>query len=209
MGVPGFFMWLLKNYKKEGFVINKTKLDSNSEILNDINNIDYFLIDANCLIHPVCYKVIADNPDLNDNDKLEDKMINSVLLYLEKIIEYVKPKIGIYLAIDGVAPIAKIKQQRTRRFKSVIDKIMWDNIKKKHSRPITVSWNNNAITPGTKFMVKLHKAILYWMKNQELKVIYSSCMTPAEGEHKLYNLLELIKKMELIIHMLYMGWMQI
>ena len=26
MGVPGFFMWLLKNYKKEGFVINKTKL---------------------------------------------------------------------------------------------------------------------------------------------------------------------------------------
>ena len=194
MGVPGFFMWLLKNYKKEGFVINKTKLDSNSDILNDINNIDYFLIDANCLIHPVCYKVIADNPDLNDNDKLEDKMINAVLLYLEKIIEYVKPKIGIYLAIDGVAPMAKIKQQRTRRFKSVIDKIMWDNIKKKHSRPITVSWNNNAITPGTKFMVKLHKAILSWMGKQEFKVIYSSCMTPAEGEHKLLQFIRTNQK---------------
>ena len=71
MGVPGFFIWLLKNYKKEGFVINKTKLENN-DLLNEINNIDYFLIDANCLIHPVCFKVIADNPDLNDNDKLEN-----------------------------------------------------------------------------------------------------------------------------------------
>ena len=89
MGVPGFFMWLLKNYKKEGFVINKTKLDSNSDILNDINNIDYFLIDANCLIHPVCYKVIADNPDLNDNDKLEDKILLLVDIQLVPSVEYI------------------------------------------------------------------------------------------------------------------------
>ena len=26
MGVPGFFLWLMKNYKKEGFVFNKAKL---------------------------------------------------------------------------------------------------------------------------------------------------------------------------------------
>ena len=186
MGVPGFFIWLLKNYKKEGFVINKTKLiDGNKEILSEINNIDYFLIDANCLIHPVCFKVIADNPDLNDNDKLENKMMNAVLEYLDKLIEYVKPTKGIYLAIDGVAPLAKIKQQRIRRFKSVADKIMFNNIKKKHSKPLNNNWNNNAITPGTEFMVKLHNIIINWANKQTFEVIYSSCFTPAEGEHKL------------------------
>ena len=185
MGVPGFFIWLQKNYKKEGFIINKSKSDISPEILDEINNIDYFLIDANCLIHPVCFKIIAENPDLNDNDKLENKMMNAVLLYLDKLIEYVQPKKGIYLAIDGVAPLAKIKQQRIRRFKSVADKIMWDNIKKKHSKSITTHWNNNAITPGTEFMEKLHNIIISWASKQTFEVIYSSCFTPAEGEHKL------------------------
>ena len=26
MGVPGFFLWLMKNYKKEGFVFSKERL---------------------------------------------------------------------------------------------------------------------------------------------------------------------------------------
>ena len=146
MGVPGFFLWLMKNYKKEGFVFNKSKLlltdikflknnkkftddeiakiqlqnQYTQSILDEVNNIDYFLIDANCLIHPVCFKIVAENPDLSDNDNLENKMMNAVLEYLDKIISYVNPSKGIYLAIDGVAPVAKIKQQRSRRFKSVI-----------------------------------------------------------------------------------------
>ena len=203
MGVPGFFVWLLKNYKKEGFVINKKKLEENNDTLlevktndtlSEINNIDYFLIDANCLIHPVCFKIIAGNPDLNDHDKLEDKMINAVLIYLDKLIDYVKPKKGIYLAIDGVAPIAKVKQQRIRRFKSVADKNMWDNIKRKHSKPLTTHWNNNAITPGTKFMVKLHNVIINWASKQVYEVIYSSCFTPAEGEHKLLQFIRANQK---------------
>ena len=211
MGVPGFFLWLMKNYKKEGFVFNRNKLILNdinqlikskkysieqitqatlaneniSAILEDINSIDYFLIDANCLIHPVCFKVIADNPDLTDTDKLENKMITTVLEYIDKLIEYVNPKKGIYLAIDGVAPVAKIKQQRSRRFKSVADKVLWDNIKKKHHKPINSSWNNSAITPGTIFMEKLHNRIITWANMATRTIIYSSSFTPAEGEHKL------------------------
>lgn len=184
MGVPGFFLWLMKNYKNEGFVFNKAKL-SDLDILNEINNIDYFLIDANCLIHPVCFKIIAENQDITNNDILENKMFIAVIEYLDKIISYVEPKKGIYLAIDGVAPVAKIKQQRSRRFKSVADKIMWDNIKRKHNRPLSHHWNNNAITPGTEFMVKLHNKIIDWAYKLNKNVIYSSCFTPAEGEHKL------------------------
>jgi 5'-3' exonuclease len=214
MGVPGFFLWLMKNYKKEGFVFQREKLNltdinqliklkekkkttdeqieraisSNKfiePILSDVNSIDYFLIDANCLVHPVCFKTVADNPDLTSNEKLEHKMLNNICDYLEKIINYVNPKKGVYLAIDGVAPVAKIKQQRSRRFKSVADKALWDNIKKKHNKPLGNYWNNNAVTPGTLFMEKLHTRLLEWGKTLNRPIIYSSCFTPSEGEHKL------------------------
>lgn len=217
MGVPGFFLWLMKNYKKEGFVFQKEKLtitdinellskkklepekidkiiksnEYNQNILSEINSMDWFLIDANCLIHPVCFKTVAENPDVTDNEKLENRMIKNVLEYLNKIIDYVDPKKGVYLAIDGVAPVAKIKQQRSRRFKSVADKVLWDKIKKKHSKPIGNYWNNNAVTPGTVFMEKLNQSIINWAKQSKRKIIYSSCFTPAEGEHKL---LQFIRK---------------
>ena len=62
-------------------------------------------------------------PDENiDIDRLENKMINNVIIYLEKLISLAKPTKGIYLAIDGVAPVAKMKQQRLRRYKSINDK---------------------------------------------------------------------------------------
>lgn len=184
MGVPGFFLWLWKRYKKSNFVFNKNKLDD--EMLSaKVKNIDYLLIDANCLIHPTCFKVLAENPDFKNQDSLENKMITATLEYIDKLINYVDPKKGVYLAIDGVAPVAKVKQQRYRRFKSVHDKILWDNIKKKHSKPVFKSWNNSAITPGTQFMEKLHYKILAWAKTKNKEIIYSSCKTPSEGEHKL------------------------
>lgn len=176
MGVPGFFMWLLKKYRNNNIIIQKNNLD-------ELNFIDYFLIDTNCLIHPVCYKILNNNPTLNDLNTLENKMINAIIEYLEEIINYVNPRLGTYIAIDGVAPMTKIKQQRQRRYKSMADKIMWDNIKKKHSKPINTYWNNSAITPGTKFMDKLHKKILEWYETKS--IIYSSYLTPGEGEHKL------------------------
>ena len=65
MGVPGFFKWLWTNYKKTNFVFNKGELypEIDSELYHLVNNLDYLLIDANCLIHPTCFKTIADNPN--------------------------------------------------------------------------------------------------------------------------------------------------
>jgi len=188
MGVPGFFKWLWDKYKKTDFVFQKSsKLDA--YLQEQISTIDYLLIDANCLIHPTCFKVLAENPNFKNQNSLENKMIMASIEYIEKIIGVVDPKVGVYLAIDGVAPAAKIKQQRSRRFKSVHDREMWDNIKKKHNKPVDKFWNNSAITPGTEFMEKLHYKILEWAKNRksssDIKIIYSSCKTPSEGEHKL------------------------
>lgn len=172
MGVPGFFLWLMKTYnKKYKFIFDTIDI-----------KIDYLLIDTNCLIHPICFKVLSENENLNNICLLENKMINAILEYLEYIITFVNPNY-IYIAIDGVAPIAKIKQQRSRRFKSISDKKTFDIIKKKYNKPINYFWNNSAITPGTIFMKKLHNKILKWA--EKYNIIYSSCYTPSEGEHKL------------------------
>ena len=176
MGVPGFFLWLWKKYKKDNFVIDKKNISIKC---------DYLLIDANCLIHPMCFKVLDENQDVTNKYKLEQKMIQEVLKYIDHLIEYSEPHKGIYIAIDGVAPVAKIKQQRSRRFKSVSDRKLWNNIRKKHKKEIPNSWNNSAITPGTIFMDKLTKSILQWLKTKSTHIIFSSANTPSEGEHKL------------------------
>jgi len=191
MGVPGFFLWLWKKYKNKKFVLQK------NEISKDII-FDYLLLDANCLIHPMCFKILAENKNFTNKDNLEKKMIQQVLLYIDYLIDFIKPKVGVYLAIDGVAPIAKIKQQRSRRFKSVSDRNLWNNIKKKHKQEISNFWNNSAITPGTKFMEKLSNSILQWADTKSIQIIYSSSNTPSEGEHKLLQFIRSRQKNKII-----------
>jgi 5'-3' exonuclease len=183
MGVPGFFMWLVKQYQKKKQIVFQ-KVNATDEI----NSIDYLLIDMNCMIHPECFKTL-DSITITDIDKIEAKMRNNIIAYLEKIIEHSMPRKGVYLAIDGVAPVAKMKQQRSRRFKSISDKELYENLRKKHNKPNPVYWNNSAVTPGTNFMKLLNIRLLEWIKiyskKHKIEIIYSSCNTPAEGEHKL------------------------
>ena len=116
-------------------------------------------------------------------------MIKQCIKYLDEVIHFINPSKEVYIAIDGVAPIAKMKQQRQRRYKSVNDKALFDNIKRKHNKEITTYWNNSAITPGTKFMKKLTNRIIDYCKElkklKNIKIIFSTAETPAEGEHKL------------------------
>jgi 5'-3' exonuclease len=179
MGVPGFFLWLMKNYKKDRFV----------------NNIDFYkskefkwlCLDANCLIHPKCYEVLAENPNFKKLETLEKKMISRCLEYIERLVSLTNPTEGLYIAIDGVAPVAKIKQQRSRRFKSINDRAMMDRLKDKYGIEKSNFWNNSSITPGTDFMMKLTKEISAWAKKQKYKIIFSSGNTPSEGEHKILD----------------------
>jgi 5'-3' exonuclease len=189
MGVPGFFLWLWKKYKKTDFVFSKSSIKDNKHMYDKVNSIDEFLLDLNCAIHPMCFKILAEHPELTDLDSLENKMMTQVVDYIDELVGYVNPKKVVYLAIDGVAPIAKIKQQRTRRFKSVHDKELFNKIKNKHGKDIGNYWNNSAITPGTIFMEKLKVKIMNYCKKmskeRNIKFIFSTSNTPSEGEHKL------------------------
>ena len=184
MGVPGFFISLFKKFKHKNFVINLKD--------HNISQFHELYLDTNCLIHPICMKVCNEYPELvvTNLSRLEDKMIKEVINYINELICHINPLSLIYIAIDGVAPMAKIKHQRLRRFKSIKDAELKESIARKHNHKYNKPWNNSAITPGTIFMKKLTSAILFHLQNKipndiKIKYIFSSCNTAAEGEHKI------------------------
>jgi len=180
MGRPGLMPWL--DIKYNDYVVDKIS-----------ESCDYFAIDLNCKIHPTCFRVINSNPTISCLKELQLLQIKAIINDIDNLIQMVNPLIGVYIATDGVCPVAKMKQQRYRRFKSISDKTLWDNIKKKHNNfnESSVFWNNSAITPGTKFMEKLHLEILKYVKNSDKNIIYSSCYSPSEGEHKILQFIKL------------------
>lgn len=175
MGLPGFFAWILKHYAKE---ILSSCLERRAK---------YLYIDANCLFHPECFKILEGYPNA-DLDQLKIYMFQRIVNFLDFLEQMVNPTDMMYIAVDGIAPLAKIIQQRKRRYKSELDNFTKNEIKIKYGMNINDSWSNTSITPGTEFMHDLHKYLIehYKKKNHnKLKYIYSSYHTPGEGEHKI------------------------
>jgi len=184
MGVPRFFSWVSKNY---------------SVIINPIKNPDEFYFDLNCLLHPTCFSVA--NEIFKENkvltpEALENKMFNKIIQDMTDILEYIQPTKLVYIAIDGVAPMAKMKHQRLRRFKSVKEQEIRNDILNMHKQEIPTKWNNTVITPGTNFMKKLAVILLKFIKTykplyaNDLKIILSTSNTHGEGEHKIHQYLK-------------------
>ena len=70
-------------------------------------------MDCNSII----YDCVAElDKTLSYNDSL-DNLITNVCNKIDQYINIIKPSNNIYIAFDGVAPIAKLEQQRNRRFK--------------------------------------------------------------------------------------------
>ncbi len=163
MGIPYYFYTLTKTYHN---------------ILSDklpFSNIDIYCLDFNGIIHPVCAKII---PETIDENIIIKSLYEKVLLDIEKI----KPK-HTMICIDGIVPLAKMMQQRKRRYLSVLrNKI--DNL--------DIKWDTNAITPGTEFMNNLNnyfkKMIRY--NSTDSNIIFSGSDEYGEGEHKIFTKLK-------------------
>jgi len=189
MGVPRFFSWVNNNY---------------SVIIDPILKPNEFYFDLNCLLHPKCFEVageiLKEDPSydlVKNQDKLEAKMFARIIEYMEEILDYIQPTNLIYIAIDGVAPMAKMKHQRLRRFKSVKEQEIRNQILEAHKNPILQKWSNCVITPGTNFMKKLAIVLLKFSKNYQpkyqtdkLKIVLSTSNTHGEGEHKIHQYLK-------------------
>lgn len=77
-------------------------------------------------------------------------MFIAIFNYIEHLFGKIKPKQLFFMAIDGVAPRAKMNQQRARRFRTALDV---ENAREKAIRegqemPKEDAFDSNAITPG-------------------------------------------------------------
>lgn len=189
MGIKYFFSWLKRTFPDYITTIKVNNYNNNENKENDLMNIDNFLIDMNGIFHYCCQKVYCYGSFKNlDTDhkykKTSSKVKQNQLFemignYVDKLITIVKPNKRVVLAIDGVAPLSKICQQKSRRFKSSLEND--DGV-----------FDSNCITPGTKFMDQLSRYIDWFLrKNMNIKkwgdiqLIFSSEKSPGEGEHKL------------------------
>uniref|UniRef100_A0A8C9ZDM8 5'-3' exoribonuclease 1 n=1 Tax=Sander lucioperca TaxID=283035 RepID=A0A8C9ZDM8_SANLU len=125
----------------------------------------------------------------------EEKIFADIFHYLEVLFRIIKPRKVFFMAVDGVAPRAKMNQQRGRRFRSA--KEAEDKIKKALEKgevlPTEARFDSNCITPGTDFMARLQEQLKYFVHNklstdklwQNVNVYLSGHETPGEGEHKI------------------------
>jgi len=194
MGVPGIFANIMKKYGKHNGKRYPTIVFKKHMLPEAKGGIDELFFDANCLFHPKCQEIAKEYSHLIGTNQfsLESKMVKNITEYIDYIIDYIKPNKVVYIAVDGVAPMAKIKHQRLRRFKSIRDYQIMDSIAKKHKKEVVKHWNSNCITPGTLFMKKIFLAINKYIKTRkengcELTYIFSSCNIPGEGEHKIMD----------------------
>ena len=118
MGIPWYFYNIYNKYNTE----NDLTIDEQS--ISKLN-IDYLFLDYNSMIHPCSQQELNINESLidKDNENIEENIILNCLNYTRYIISVINPK-RVYIMIDGVAPRAKINQQRERRFGFISEQLI-------------------------------------------------------------------------------------
>jgi 5'-3' exoribonuclease 1 len=181
MGVPKFFRWMSERYPAISQLIAE----------NRIPEFDCLYLDMNGIIH---------NCTHNDSDSVtfrmtEDKMFIAIFNYIEHLFGKIKPKQLFFMAIDGVAPRAKMNQQRARRFRTALDteRAKEKAIQEGVEMPKEDAFDSNCITPGTDFMARLTQHLKYFVNKkvsedadwQGVEIVLSGHEVPGEGEHKI------------------------
>jgi len=112
----------------------------------------------------------------------ESAVLEAVKAYTLKVWEVAGRPPKVFIGVDGVVPMAKIRQQRLRRFKS-----RWMAAAESGAgvrKPGEEFWDTNAITPGTEFMEKLGRALRDLATGRAGWVV-SDAEEAGEGEQKL------------------------
>ena len=110
MGIPSYFKRLLQT--KKTILLRELPI-----------KVDALAIDFNCIVY-TCLRSseLSPYPGLEDEQKhieWEDEVLSVVCKNLKEIWDSAGNPRNVYVAVDGVVPMAKIRQQRMRRFKSV------------------------------------------------------------------------------------------
>jgi 5'-3' exoribonuclease 2 len=184
--------------------ISKIPIDARGPNPNG-EEFDNLYLDMNGIVHP------CSHPEDRPAPETEEDMMVAVFEYTERVLNMVRPRKLLMIAVDGVAPRAKMNQQRSRRFRSAQEAAEKDKAAQEFhadqvARGIAAerdgtedgpkkTWDSNSITPGTPFMDLLAASLRYWISYKlttdpswaNLKIIISDATVPGEGEHKIMN----------------------
>ena len=181
------------------YPVDTTRPNPNGEEMHNL------YLDFNGIVHP------CSHPENKPPPADESEMMMEIFKYTDRVVNMVRPRRLLMIAIDGVAPRAKMNQQRARRFRSARDakeadekKAEFQTLLRQQSRTkgedestveevVKKTWDSNVITPGTPFMFILAQSVRYWVQWKlntdpawaELKVVISDASVPGEGEHKI------------------------
>ena len=174
---------------------------------------DNLYLDMNGIIHPCCHPEASSGLPFPE---CEDDMFGSIFAYVDRVVATIRPQRVLFMAIDGVAARAKLNQQRTRRYRSQHDAQESRRSKEALLNKVAAArgfdprtsmlmnkdkdpagnFDGNVITPGTPFMMRLRRALEYYVRCRisaspywaSLAVIVSDSGVPGEGEHRLWIL---------------------
>ncbi len=185
MGIPGFYgRWLMQYAKR---MVLRYKLPRNiSSLALDLNSI-FHDAKAQVLEEIEAASLVRDREDRRvlsrrtaTKEQIELEIFNKIVTIILRVVKDIAPRDTLILAVDGLAPGAKLKQQRERRFRAAMNRLPTD------------MFDGNAITPGTDFMIRLDKHLDKFIEEYREQlpptVIYSSHLTPGEGEHKIADM---------------------
>ncbi|KAI8556842.1 hypothetical protein RHMOL_Rhmol05G0287000 [Rhododendron molle] len=214
MGVPSFYRWLVDKYPK----IVVDAIEGKGESTADPNGpeFDNLYLDMNGIIHP-CFH--PEEEDHTSPPTTFQEVFDNIHEYIDRLFAIVRPQKLLFLAIDGVAPRAKMNQQRSRRFRTSKDnEIAVDfllSILEAEERRLRRQFeiegkpllpkqesetsDSNIITPGTVFMHELSKSLQSYIDQRlvtnaawkDVKVILSDANVPGEGERKIMMFIRL------------------
>ncbi|OXV08499.1 hypothetical protein Egran_03738 [Elaphomyces granulatus] len=213
MGVPALFRWLSSKYPKIiSTVIEEQPYEVGDEVIPvdttgpnpNGEEMDNLYLDMNGIVHPCTH------PEGKPPPADEEEMMLEIFKYTDRVVNMVRPRRLLMIAVDGVAPRAKMNQQRARRFRSAQEAKEADEKKEEFRKlqgrengnrdnqdimehVIQKTWDSNVITPGTPFMDILAASLRYWIAYklnsdpawEKLKIIISDATVPGEGEHKI------------------------
>lgn len=194
MGVPGLRQWILKTFGVKSSLgkirnLYQSGPHTHFQFGSFSTTVDYLYLDANGLLHNAAQKVFAygafegrgAEETLYNEGYAMERIYELFYENILRVLDIVKVKKVLVIAIDGPAPRAKMNQQRQRRF----------DVTKTYTNQ-NISFTSNVITPGTEFMANLTRYVNLQIRKllnggAGFQVVFSPVTEPGEGEHKIMD----------------------
>ena len=190
MGVPQFFSFLKRRYREaiqRSFPteVSSLAIDMNS-LFHQAAGLTYGYAEDETIesLKERKYEKRKREKQAEETEPqiLKMELFSNIWTMVINIMNQVRPQDALIIAVDGMAPMGKIQQQRQRRYKSSLERR-------------SKIFDSNAFSPGTDLMIELDKFLRRKLLSLDrnvseaifvpYKVIYSGHLDPGEGEHKI------------------------